>query len=218
MKAADLNNQGVLLLVEGNMQAAMSVFQSALTGIKQIVNNEDLEGKMQATTLTPQPSFLRESSDRLKMLQTEHSFIYDRPLLIDQITTIDDLDSALALLSAAVLFNLALTCHQLGKSGKDEALKRAAVLYRMCMQLLANCDSNDASTTVLALLALNNRAQIHYELCDYHQSKHCLRQCSKIMQDDMNLHGLHETLSPSDLEGLLLNVMLQDPPTAAQAA
>lgn len=214
-RAAQLNNHGVKLLADRNSQAAMAAFQNALAGIKEMVNEPS--NVMDQEKLFCQGDgqrFISESPVILQALQTEQSFVYNRPLLIEEIIMIDDLDSTLALLSAAILFNLALCCHQIGRAGQEKALKRASVLYRMSLQLLQNCEANEC-TSVICLLALNNRAQIHYELCDYSQSGHCLKQVSKIMHDDIRLH---ETLNAADLEGLLLNVMLQDPPSAARAA
>ena len=216
-QASELNNRGIKLLVAGHSQDAMDTFQSALSGIKEIVSDEsptfDDEDASMSDTPT-QHRLISESPLILQALQTDQSFVYNKPLVIEEIEAVDDIDSTLALLSAAILFNLALCCHQIGRAGQEKALKRASVLYRMSLQLLQNCDANEC-TTVICLLALNNRAQIHYELCDYSQSGHCLKQISKIMHDDMNLH---ESLNASDLEGLLLNVMLQDPPSAARAA
>ncbi|GKY95789.1 hypothetical protein MPSEU_000539600 [Mayamaea pseudoterrestris] len=214
-RASELNNHGINLLVAGHSQEAMNTFQSALSGIKEIVSDQDPSLHSDTSmSVAPTQRFISESPLILHTLHTDQSFVYNRPLVIDEIVSIDDLDSTLALLSAAILFNLALVCHQIGREGQEKALKRASVLYRMSLQLLQNCEANEC-TTVICLLALNNRAQIHYELCDYSQSGHCLKQISKIMHDDVRLH---ESLNAADLEGLLLNVMLQDPPSAARAA
>jgi hypothetical protein len=216
-RASELNNHGIKLLVAGHSQEAMNSFQNALAGIKEVVSDQNPRFDCEASmSLAPTQRLISESPLILQALQTDQSFVYNRPLVIEEVTAvaIDDLDSTLALLSAAILFNLALCCHQVGGAGQEKALKRASVLYRMSLQLLQNCEANEC-TTVICLLALNNRAQIHYELCDYSQSGHCLKQISKIMHDDIRLH---ESLNAADLEGLLLNVMLQDPPSAARAA
>jgi hypothetical protein len=73
----------------------------------------------------------------------------------------------------------------------------------------------DTSTSVLTLLALNNKAQIHYDQCEYIQSGHCMKTISDIMG---RIRGLHSTLNHEDFEGLLFNMMLLSTPTAAQAA
>jgi hypothetical protein len=217
-RASELNNHGINLLFSDHPQEAMNAFQGALAGIKEIVSDEGphLDSESSSMSMSPADSLIRESPKRLHALQNDQSFIYNRPLVIDNTVDVDcgDLDATLALLSATILFNLALCCHNIGRSGQEKALKRASVLYRMSLQLLQNCEASDC-TTIICLLALNNRAQIHYELCDYSQSVHCLKQISKIMHDDVHLH---ESLNAADLEGLLLNVMLQEPPSAARAA
>jgi hypothetical protein len=73
----------------------------------------------------------------------------------------------------------------------------------------------DASTTILTLLALNNKAQIHYDQCEYAQSIDCMQNVSKIMGSG---RGLTSTLRHKDIWGLLFNVMLLSTPVAAHAA
>ena len=183
-------------------------------------------------------------------------------------------ECVLSFYSASILFNLALSCHHVGLvNGREGALRRATMLYKMCSQLLLNCETSnsglasagydngssspsenddegvdpmDTSTSsaasaasayssaasssssssstgelgtaplILALLALNNRAQIHYETCEYAESSSCLRQISKIMTDQSQF--VYGNLPDCDVEGLLLNVMLLEAPTAAHAA
>jgi hypothetical protein len=93
---------------------------------------------------------------------------------------------------------------------------KASALYSLAAQLLAACTMpEDISTYIVTLLALNNKAQIHYDQCDYVQSVDCMEQISKIMG---NVHGLHSALNHEDIDGLMLNVMILSTPTGAQAA
>jgi hypothetical protein len=95
-------------------------------------------------------------------------------------------------------------------------LKKATVLYGMALQILTSSSiPNDMSASILILLALNNKAQIHYDQCQYTESSACLTQISAIMGD---VYALHSALYQKDFEGILLNVMLLSTPTAAQAA
>lgn len=211
------NNEGAILLLSGDCQGAMATFQDALSSIKQVVNDD--EAVLQDTvksTLPKEACFaIRESTSKLPFLENGISYVYDRPLLLD-LPTSEDLDAVLALYSASILFNLALSCHMLGRLGKESAFKRATVLYRMSMQLLQNCSASASNTpALLSLFALNNRAQIHYECCDYNQSTFCLKEMSRIMA---NATYLYTVLPERDIEGLLLNVMLLERPSAAQAA
>ena len=214
----DMNQHGVHLLQGGQNQAALSTFQDALTSIKNVVNGEVPSCPCAET---PSPSPLRskagftvyESPSSLSLSYGD-CYVYRRPLLIYPTPT-QDTDAQLALHSAVILFNMALACHQIGRNGKESSLRRAATLYKMSTQLLL-CPSQQGggSCAVLALLALNNRAQILYELCDFDHSRGCLREIAKLIQTTR----LQKSLPEKDLEGLLLNVMLLKTPSAAQAA
>jgi hypothetical protein len=111
---------------------------------------------------------------------------------------------------------LALASHLEGRLGSEKSLKKAALLYSMTVQLLARFAMPDGiSASMLTLLALNNEAQIHYDQCEYIQSVDCMAAISKMMD---GIHGIYSTLNPKDVEGLMLNVMLLNVPTAAHAA
>jgi hypothetical protein len=73
----------------------------------------------------------------------------------------------------------------------------------------------NASTRILNVLALNNQAQILYNQCEYVQSVDRMQNISTIMG---GCRGLHSALSPEDIQGLELNVMLLSIPSGAQAA
>jgi hypothetical protein len=151
-RAAELNNHGIDLLIAGISQSAMNAFQCALSEIKDIVSDDPSDNEF-SMSVSSVENVIRESPLRLHALQNDQSFIYDRPLVIQDIPSIiDDCDATLALLSSAILFNLALCCHQIARSGQEKALKRASVLYRMSLQLLQICDASDC-TTIICLLA-----------------------------------------------------------------
>jgi hypothetical protein len=112
---------------------------------------------------------------------------------------------------------LALASHSEGTAlGQAKLLKKASVLYSLVVQLL-NRDTipQDAFTTILTLLALNNRAQIHYDQCEYDQAVDCLKNVALIMG---GVPGLHSALNQKDIDGLQLNVMVLSTPSAALAA
>ena len=212
----DMNHHGVQFLKGGQNQAALSSFQDALTSIKNVVNGEVVCPCAEEPTTSPPRTkagfTVYESPSRLSLSYGD-CYVYSRPLLIYPTPT-QDTDAQLALHSAVILFNMALTCHQIGRHGKESSLRRAATLYKMSTQLLLCPSQGGGSCAVLALLALNNRAQILYELCDFDHSKGCLKEIAKLIQTTR----LQKSLPEKDLEGLLLNVMLLKTPSAAQAA
>jgi hypothetical protein len=159
-----------------------------------------------------------ESTLAVSGLQDLHCYVYDHGIMIsDNVISDIDTNETSSLYIAIVLFNLALASHSTGTSlGRDKSLLKASALYSMVVQLLARCAmAKNVFTTILTLLALNNKAHIQYDLCEYAQSDNCIKQISEIMG---SVHRLHSALSHEAVEGLMRNVMLLITPTAAQAA
>jgi hypothetical protein len=215
-QACTSNNQGVDLLVAGELFRAMRSFQIALNLLKEAAN--EVEG-----TCCPEMSAPSEESTlplcqttlTIPGLQGVHCYVYDHGIMITDATN-GDSNEMLTLYSAIVLFNLALASHREGRLGSEKCLKKATVLYGTVLQLLTSSPMpNDMSASILILLALNNKAQIHYDQCQYGESSACLTQISAIMGD---VCALHSALSQKVFEGILLNVMLLIAPTVAKAA
>jgi hypothetical protein len=213
--ACSLNNRGVDFLVSGQSARATKAFQSAVGLLEKAVNDAErtCTGLLSQEAMQP----FCESISTVPGLQDVdmHCYVYDHGIIITD-TSNGKSDEMLALYTAIVLFNLALTSHCQGLLGGEKSLKKASLLYSMAEQLLRRCTiPEDASTTILTLLALNNKAQIHYDQCEYVHSVDCMKTILKIMG---SVQDLHSTLGSEDLEGILLNVVLLDAPTAAQAA
>jgi hypothetical protein len=158
-----------------------------------------------------------ESTSTVSGLQGLHGYVYDHGIMIPGNVSNEETEATISLYIAIVLFNLALASHCQGTAlGRDALLKKASVLYTLVVQLLNRCAMpEDASTTILTLLALNNKSQIHYDQCDYVQSIDCMKHISQIIGSG---RGFHFALNPDDLEGLMHNVMLLKTPSGAQAA
>jgi hypothetical protein len=157
-----------------------------------------------------------ESISTVPGLQGMEFYCYDHGIMIAD-TTKDESEEILSLYSAIVFFNLALVSHRgEGRLRRDKSLKKAALLYGLSAQLLEGPTiPDDMSASILTLFALNNKAQIHYEQCEYIQSVDCMEEISEIMS---GVDGLDSNLNTNDIKGLMLNVMLLNVPTAAQAA
>jgi hypothetical protein len=211
-QACTSNNQGVDLLVAGEVYQAMRSFQSALNLLKEATGTccTEMSASSEESTLP-----LCQSTLTIPGLQGMHCYVYDHGIMITDVT-IGDSDEMLSLYSGIVLFNLALTSQSEGRLGSNKCLKKATVLYGMALQLLTSSPMpDDISASILILLALNNKAQIHYDQCQYKESTECLTNISAIMG---NVYALHSALYQKDFEGILLNVMLLSTPTAAHAA
>jgi hypothetical protein len=216
--ACSLNNQGVDLLVSGESTRAREVFQSALSLFKQA------EAEAETTSCTEMnipcddssPPFW-ESTSKVSGLQGLNCFVYDHGVIISDNVNCDTDETRISLYVAIVIFNSALASHSEGAAlGQEKALMKASTLYSLVVQLLTRTTIlQDTSTTILTMLALNNKAKIHYDQCEYVQSVDCMKNISKIMCTN---RGLHSSLNHEDLEGLLLNVLLLSTPSAAKAA
>jgi hypothetical protein len=220
-RACSLNNQGVDLLVTGDSSGAMDSLKMAMDIIKEAMIDEtsttSCDGLNHASKEVALP--ISESPLAVPGMQGTPCFVYDHGIMIARTTTSKETsDAMLSLYSAIVLFNMALTCHHDGRLGRDLSLKRASLFYNMTgVQILnGNIAREDISAAILTLLALNNKAQIHYDQCEYIRCVDCLREVLRIMD---SVKAVHFTLSQKDIEGLLLNVMvLNTPPTVAKAA
>jgi hypothetical protein len=218
--ACSLNNQGVDLLVSGESLRAMKAFQSALSLLKKADDEADkttfCTNTMNASCDDASLPFC-ESTSTVEGLQDLRCYVYDHSIKISGNANGDITDEAVSLYIAIVLFNSALMSHSEGMAlGGEKSLMKASVLYGLVAQLLTRCTMlEDTSTSILTLLALNNKAQIHYSHCEYVQSVDCMGQISKIMSI---VRGLHSVLNHKDIEGLMFNGMLLRTPTTAQAA
>jgi hypothetical protein len=149
-------------------------------------------------------------------LQDMHFYIYDHGIMLTS-TTNGENKEMLSPYSAVVLFNLALASHHEARLlGHEKVLKKASLFYSATVDIIsASTMPDDMSATLLTLLALNNKSQIHRDQCQYIQSVDCLEVISRIMGD---VECLYSILNEEDIKGLLLNTMLLNVPTAAQAA
>jgi hypothetical protein len=215
--ACSLNNQGVDLLVSGDSSRAMRSLQIALNLLKEasdLLETTSCIGMTQSNKEAPLP--FCESPSTVPGLEGTEFYFYDHGIMITDITN-GESEEMISLYIAIVIFNLALASHIEGRLGHEKSLKKAALLYSMTVQLLTGSSiPDDMSATILTLFALNNKAQIHYDQCEYIESVDCMEAISKIMG---SAHSLQSTLSPKDVEGLMLNAMLLlNVPSAAHAA
>jgi hypothetical protein len=197
----------------------MNVFQSALSLLKKADDEADKttsNTKLNEVSCNDASLPFRESTFTVSGLQSLHCYVYDHGIIISGNVSGDTVKT-MSLYIAIVLFNSALASHSIGTAlGREQSLMKASVLYGVVAQLLATCTMpEDTSTSILTLLALNNKAQIHYDKCEYVHSADCMQHILKIMG---SVHGLHSVLNHKDIEGLMLNGMLLSTPTTAQAA
>jgi hypothetical protein len=196
----------------------MRAFQSAVGILKVAVHEAEKDAYIGMDESFEDVSLpFCESTSTVSGLQGLHGYVYDHGIMILGNVSNEATEATISLYIAIVLFNLALASHCQGTAlGRAKLLKKASVLYSLVAQLLNRCVMpEDTSTTILTLLALNNKAQIHCDQCQYAESVSCIKSVSLIINSD---RGLHSALNHEALEGLLLNVMLLRTPSGAQAA
>jgi hypothetical protein len=216
--ACSLNNQGVELLVSGESSRAMNAFHSALSLLKAAHEGETTScTEINEVSRNDASLPFRESTSTVSGLQSVHCYVYDHGLMISGNGNGDTTEETISLFIATVLFNSALASHSEGTAlGREKSLRKASELYGLVAQLLTQCTIlEDTFTAILILLALNNKAQIHYDQCDFVQSVNCMHRISKIM---CSVCGINAAFNHRNLEQILLNVILMIAPTGAPAA
>lgn len=142
---------------------AMKAFKSAIVLVR------DLSAEAESSSQQPchqQGSQQEQCYTAMQIPGLEDSFyIYNHALLFEAASSsLADLQTVTAIL----LFNIALCCHQRGreKGGCDETKLRQAIhMYELSIGLMT--DSTPWSQALI-MVALNNQAQIQYcELCEY---------------------------------------------------
>jgi hypothetical protein len=195
----------------------MKVFQSALSLLQKATDEAETRSCTEMNISPREDASLPfcESASTVSGLQGLQCYVYDHGIMISDNVNGDTDETYLY--SAIVLFNSALASHSDRTAlGREKSLTKASMLYGLVAQLLTRCQiPENASTVILTLLAVNNRAQIHYDQCEYAQSADCMKTISKITG---SVRGLHTALNHEAIHGLLLNVMLLITPTTALAA
>ena len=215
--ACSLNNQGVGLLLAGESSRAVRVFQSALGLLKAALHkaeNNTCTAMDQSDDDVSLP--FCESTSTVTGFQGLHGYVYDHGIMIPG--NVDgETEVLLSIYIAIVLFNLALAYHHQGRLlGHEKTLKHASRLYSLTTKILSESILlGNMSATILTLLALNNKSQIHYDQYEHIESVDCLKAISKIMG---HVKFPHVILNQKDYNGLLLNTVLLVVPTAAHAA
>jgi hypothetical protein len=176
-----------------------------------------------AVSVLPQEQ--RSSSALLDGLNVGISYIYNRPLLIPtdiSIQSMEHMNSVVVTASTYIIFNFALTCHLVGKhTGKDSYFIRAMRLYELTLKVLETAQSNSSTPcvhemhSVLECLALNNLAQMHYELCDYRSSQFYMDSMYALL---ITIKRMDTYLEENELEEIMLNLVYLQSPSVAKAA
>jgi len=240
---SSLNKMGVDLLNAGRLMEASATLQRALGLLQDAVGADEEPGTsnlcIPASSRTARGIGVSNTSNWNTVYQSRtvipglhdtRFFTYNHGILISssfEEDTVDNQntnasDETFIRYSSVVLFNLALVLHHFGMVGETRFRVKASILYTRCVQVVSMASfavpEDEAHSGVLAVLALNNLAQLHHEQDDYTTSSNYLNQVSDMLQSIGSLGG-SRILSQSDAEEIHLNIILtQQSPTAAKAA
>ena len=208
--ASSLNNSAIMYLQAGKSHEAMELLQIALSKLRdQFMDCEESDWESQCddepieesigcthedpctkcdqeSTEVPTKALNVFSSVPVWMPQdTSFLIFYDRALLVD--TTVPFHDSEL--LSAVILFNMALLHHSRGVSYcKTDSLELASRLYRIALDILQK-DVDRGSSYLLLMAIFNNLAHIDSHLFRIEEMKKSLEEVrtiilSEVIDDD----------------------------------
>jgi hypothetical protein len=163
----------------------------------------------------------------------DHSILFHRAISFSALTATAPTPDEVVVCTTAVVFNLALCYHRKGiKSGRAVFTAKAEKLYSMALQLLgstsgssSNSNNNNNSTMsllglVLHLTSLNNLLGIQWEAGNYQHYHHQREGVLGLSRQFLILNTIHTIpwLQEVNVQGLIMNIMLLQPPQVAPVA
>ena len=230
-----LNREGIASLACGNGEKAHACFKNVLEVMGYITQFSDLPVGDTASAASSAIASVTPVS--IPRFQKEGFYIYHSALLFQpqpaaSNPTFTQID--ITLLSAAAIFNMALTYHQRavqGRGSPGNLLRIAARMYDQCLQIVHSLPlAAAAAATVekdvgaLLLIVLNNRAHIYYEMGDFDNATQMLQRVRKLSRsmsrEDAASDGASLLLVLHDdaFEEIALNVLVTCPPATAPCA
>jgi tetratricopeptide (TPR) repeat protein len=204
ISASSLNNSAIMYLQAGRSQEAMELLQIALSKLRDELlespdseledsceeadqthgtKEEDVYMKCEQEFAEPCTKSINLFSSIPFLMQHDTSFLklYDRALLVD--TSCSCLDHEL--LSAVILFNMALLHHSRGIACcKTDCLIRASHLYQIALDILQR--RLDCSMNYLLLMAIfNNLAHIDSHLFRIEEMRSSLEEIRTILMSEV---------------------------------
>jgi tetratricopeptide (TPR) repeat protein len=225
-EAIILNNMGAKLHQQGQWASCLSTFQRAVDTLRvmseQVSEWRQLHAPSSSRFGTQQSSFCLETCrSRADSLVPGKYFVYNRSLLLSNVTKVSDLDELSAIIltaSVSMIFNMAIAWHEFGQfTFSERYLAKAGELYDIVLSILDSTDNipDDESFAVLKCLVLNNRAQLYYEQCNYVQSERCVDGMRHLL---LSTDVLEAYLDVEEVDEMRVNVVYLQPPMVAPAA
>jgi tetratricopeptide (TPR) repeat protein len=214
----DMNNEGVWLFNYGQHEPARECFKNGLEETTRIINiyRQDLQEEEFPEAASQACSPITRVQLRGVGFQANGvtgSYVCRYAMAMDRSVACYDFDYLFSLrLTVVLMFNLGLVHHWRAiQYQQSSLLVKALRLYEMVWGLLQLSPSLDPS----ALGVLNNMGAVHYELAQYEQSHKCFEMLKNALMDG-SVTLLEE--EPEAQDGILLNLMFLEEPSAAPAA
>jgi tetratricopeptide (TPR) repeat protein len=191
-----LNAQAVVLMQQGSIQEAISVFRTALgEHLRCPPADDDHQQEDMDTTDNPTPNLLSVRSVPLEhsllnysSCQDHHAFsLFDRALVFDDA----ELEAASSIagqdyVSAVILFNMGLALQLQGTQDVgplQASYLKALRFYKMATEILERCTNSDDEVNCLVYLAVaNNMGHIYLTFCETSKAKQCLEWLQNILK------------------------------------
>lgn len=221
-RAADLTAQGARFLESDEFDEAFNFFTRAL----------DIVVQTETTFLVPQQAKnllleLHDIDETLKGLPPHKSldinkrphiynssafFVYDEPLLFAPEAQLNW--SFLAFYKAVLLFDIALVLHKKSNCVDAWYVYRALHFYELCLECCKDCHRHPSCLEISAA-ALNNKAHIYFEHCEYSTARMVL---DNLLVTMIFTHGRPLEFEEKNTQGILFNLYMLRMPTTAQTA
>lgn len=221
-RAADLTAEGAQFLESNDFDEAYNFFTRAY----------DIVVQAEATFLAPKQTKslmleLRDIDEILKGLPQDRPvdsniilrnynnsafFVYDEPLLFVPETQLNW--SFLAFYKAVLLFDIALVLHKKSNCVDAWSVYRALHFYELSLEYCNDCP-NHPSCLEISAAALNNKAHIYFEHCEYPTARTVL---DALLVTMIFTHGRPLEFEEKNTQGVLFNLYMLRMPTSAQTA
>ena len=210
-EAAQLNNRGVVALIEGDDKFAIEAMTKSIKMIKQ-------ELAKPSAGLTDFKASSSEEGPELRTVEIpdmassdEQHEVFNHAIHIPYNGDESELD--FHVYSAAVIFNLALAHHRMGINGDKACHEKSLKLYKMVLKVLDDTLISFRTAVTVKLATINNLAQIQYAQGDFDDAREGLSHLAGFLRI---ANG--DVLAEPQVQGLLMNVLMLRAPKVAPAA
>jgi hypothetical protein len=236
-RAIVTNNHGVKLLESDDTLLAIAAFQGGIQLIKDYGDACNMNQKLTSDVQNGQsfepeycPSIATNDSfglPHIPLTTTDFQqglyYSYDRPILLPSnllTSSPQVLQSKLYLISAILLFNLALTFQKhANQNCTSSTMLRVVRVYTLAGTVLEQGCCNDDWGKFMMCLIFNNLANLYYELCDYDASHYLFSRIKQSVSNDVAINDFATSfLTEDEWMEVQLNCVYSQIPSAASSA